>query len=158
MGYKYLKGEKYVRYIPNTGHSLDNSDAVPVMLTYQLARLNKIPLPKYKFSHEFIKDGIIIRLKITNRISPTKVRLWSATNPKSRDFRTYVIGNSWQPTELHEIEPFEWKVLIRNPPSGYTAMTVEMEFDNFVPIAGTAPLKLTTNAYITPNKIPCNTY
>ncbi|KAG2387968.1 hypothetical protein C9374_000818 [Naegleria lovaniensis] len=161
IGYDEIEGENYVRYIPNTGHALSNSDVFQVILSYQVARLNNMVLPKYKFSHEHVEEGVIIKLKVTNGKLPTRVNVWTATNPNARDFRTYVIGaNVWNSTVIQETKPFHWQVLIRNPPKGYTAATVELVYENYVtssvPGVAMAPLKFTTNAYVTPDTTPCN--
>jgi len=157
LGFSELEGEKYVRYIPNTGHSLAGSDVFQVLLTYQIARLNNIALPQYSFSHKYTDGGAIVKLKVNNGILPSKVTLWQATNPNGREFRTYIIGtNVWKNTTLVETKPFEWQVYVRNPAAGYTAFTIEMQFDNFVPVTGMAALKFTTNAYVVPNTIPCD--
>lgn len=160
VGYDSIEGDDYIRYIPNTGHSLSNSDVFQVILSYQVARLKNLELPKYKFSHEFVEEGLIIKLRVTNGKLPTRVNVWSATNPNARDFRTYVIGaNVWNSTVIQETKPFHWQVFIRNPPKGYTAATVELVYENYVtssvPGVAMAPLKFTTNAYITPDTTPC---
>ncbi|KAG2374015.1 hypothetical protein C9374_011094 [Naegleria lovaniensis] len=160
LSYRRVKGDKYVRYVPNAGHFLQDTDFLPVLQSYYYARHNQIEIPKYQFSHEFIPEGLLINVKITNGKRPTRVQLWSATNLNGpRDFRTTTIGvNAWTATELSEIEAFEWQVLVRNPVSGYTAAMVELVFENYVSVEGVqmAPLKFTTNSYITPNTLPCD--
>ena len=49
FSFEDIKGDKYVRYIPNFGHDLAQSDAMNVILTYQVARMNNITLPQYHF-------------------------------------------------------------------------------------------------------------
>ena len=159
LGYDSIEGDKYVRYIPNTGHSLAGSDVFQVLLSYQVARLSGVTMPRFTFSHRFVDEGVIVKVKIQNN-RPSRVVLWSATNPNGREFRTYIIGtNVWNSTLLQETKPNEYHVLVRNPPQGYTALTVELVYDNYVPslVPGVtlSPLKFTTNAYITPNTIPC---
>ncbi|KAG2387145.1 hypothetical protein C9374_001477 [Naegleria lovaniensis] len=156
LSYRQVKGEKYVRYVPNSGHSMSGSDVMEVLLTYQYARLNNIALPKYTFTREWVSEGVIINVRVKNGKKPTRVSLWQATNPNGRDFRTTTIGaNVWTSTVLSEVKPFEWQVLVRNPSNGYTAATVELVFENYIDGVELAPLKFTTNAYVTPNTTPC---
>ena len=130
VGFDAILGEKYVRYVPNFGHDLARSDAMNVILTYQVARMNNIALPQYQFYHNFTADGLTIDVKVTNGIKPSQVFLWSATN-SVRNFRTDVVP-VWNSTLIQEVEPFHWRVLVKNPPQGYSAATVELVFNDFI--------------------------
>ena len=157
MFYSKIKGEKYVRYIPNTGHLMLNTNVLQVLGSFYASRLNNLVIPKYTFSHEFVNGGVIIYVSVTNGIKPTGVKLWSATNPTSRDFRTSTIGvDVWQSTNLVEVRELEWQTFVRNPATGYTTATIELTFANAVNGVALEPLVFTSNAFITPDTTPCN--
>ena len=84
-----LIGEKYLRYVPNTDHSLKGSyeDAAESALAFYQSILTNAPRPK--FAWDFADDGSI-RVKVETM--PEVVKLWQAHNPKTRDFRLEVIG------------------------------------------------------------------
>ena len=93
-----LPGEKYMRYVPNADHSLSGSDALETVLAFYASVLNDIPRPK--FSWEFNEDGGIT---VSSETSVEEVKLWSAVNPKARDFRKETIGDSWQAISLDKL-------------------------------------------------------
>ena len=90
-----LKGEKLIRYVPNTKHSLAQSDARESMLAYYSMILNNKPRPRYNF--KFTKDGTI---RVETKDEPSEVKVWQATNPEKRDFRLDVIGKAYTSTPL----------------------------------------------------------
>jgi PhoPQ-activated pathogenicity-related protein len=67
-----LSGEKYLRYVPNTDHSLRNSDARQTLIAFYDAFLRGAARPR--FSWKFEKDGAI-RVKCVDRPSEVKVRI-----------------------------------------------------------------------------------
>ena len=77
-----LKGEKHLRYVPNTNHSLDKSDALESMQAFYASVVKGTPRPE--FSWTFEKDGSI---KVVSKQRPDAVTLWQATNPEARNFR-----------------------------------------------------------------------
>src|SRR5262249_42218681 len=77
-----LPGPKYLPYVPNTNHSLANSDAGESMLAFYHAILKGSALPQ--FSWKVQDDGSI---RVQTKDKPREVNLWQATNPKARDFR-----------------------------------------------------------------------
>ena len=47
--WKDLKGPKYLRYVPNTDHSMKNSDALQSLVSFHDAILRKKALPEYSW-------------------------------------------------------------------------------------------------------------
>ena len=92
-----LKGEKYLRYIPNTDHGLRNTDARESSLAFYQAFLTGTPRPQ--FSWKFEANGDI---KVTSKSKPEAVKLWQATNPETRDFRLMTIGPAYQSSDLQD--------------------------------------------------------
>lgn len=140
-----LKGEKYLRYVPNTDHSLRNSDARQSLIAFYDAFLRNQPRPK--FSWRFEKDGSI-RVKTNDK--PAEVKLWQATNPNARDFRLLTIGPAYQSTVLNEEGAAGYIAKITKPAKGWTAYFVELTF----PSGGKYPFKFTTPVRVEPDALP----
>src|ERR1051325_257831 len=73
--FKDLPGVKYLRYVPNTDHSLRDSDAWVTLLAAFNAVVTGAKLPQ--FSWTVPEDGVI---RVQNSDKPTEVKLWQATN------------------------------------------------------------------------------
>ena len=138
-----LKGEKYLRYVPNTDHSLRGSDAVESIAAYYSAVIENRPRPK--FSWTFEKDGSI-KVKTVDR--PTEVKVWAATNPDKRDFRLVSIGQAYKSTVL-TAEGDTYTAKIEKPAKGWTAFFVELTF----PSGMKYPFKFTTAVRVTPDTL-----
>jgi PhoPQ-activated pathogenicity-related protein len=139
-----LPGPKFLRYIPNTDHSLRNSDSYETVAAWHHALLNRTPLPEFSWSHD--AQGALVVRTTTKPLSAT---LWQATNPKARDFRLESIGPIWKSTPLAATgETFT--AAVEKPAAGWTAYFVELAFDLGAP----TPLKLTTAVTVTPDTLP----
>lgn len=139
-----LKGEKYLRYVPNTDHSLRNSDARESLAAFYGAVLTGTPRPKFSWKLE--KDGSI-HVKSVDK--PTEVKLWAATNPEHRDFRLEKIGKAYQSTTLTETNGV-YIGAVPKPEKGWTAYFVELTF----PSGGKYPFKFTTAVRVSPDVLP----
>lgn len=139
-----LPGVKYLRYIPNTDHSLRNSDAFQTLGAWQFALLNRTPLPQFTWKHA--ADGT---LSVTAKTKPASVLLWQATNPAARDFRLEQIGAVWKSSPLTGTDGV-YTARIAKPESGWSAYFVELTFD----VGAGVPLKLTTDVTVTPDTLP----
>jgi PhoPQ-activated pathogenicity-related protein len=140
-----LPGEKYLRYVPNTNHSLANSDARESLLAFYDAVIHDQPRPK--FSWIFEKNGDI---KVTCGDQPAEVKMWAANNPEKRDFRLMTIGPAYKSTVL---TPGNGKTYIAHPDKpekGWTAYFVELTF----PSGTKYPFKFTTAVRVTPDTLP----
>ena len=140
-----LPGEKYMRYVPNADHSLSGSDALETVLAFYASVLNDIPRPK--FSWEFNEDGGIT---ISSETSVEEVKLWSAVNPKARDFRKETIGDSWQAISLDTLGSGVYKGTPGVPSDGWKAYFIELSY----PTPFGIPLKLTTPVRVLPDTLP----
>jgi PhoPQ-activated pathogenicity-related protein len=140
-----LHGEKYLRYVPNTDHSLRNSDARQSLIAFYDAFLRNQARPK--FSWKFEKNGSI-RVKTTDQ--PSEVKLWQATNPNARDFRLMTIGPAYQSTVLNEEGAAGYVAKVAKPAKGWTAYFVELTF----PSGGKYPFKFTTPVRVEPDVLP----
>jgi PhoPQ-activated pathogenicity-related protein len=140
-----LKGTKYLRYVPNTNHSLSGSDAAESILAFYQAILNGKPLPQ--FSWKVQADGSI---RVQTETAPLEVNLWQATNPKARDFRLLSIGPAYRKRALESQGTGTYVAKADTPDTGWTAFFVELVF----PSGEKIPYKFTTQVHIVPDVLP----
>ncbi len=140
-----LPGEKHLRYIPNTDHSLKNSDVYLSLAAFYESVVRGAARPRY--SWKFERDGSI-RVRTLDR--PSEVKLWQATNPKARDFRFEAIGAAWRSSPLEEQGSGLYRARVPKPEQGWTAFFVELTY----PGVGRFPFKVTTGVRVTPETLP----
>ena len=139
-----LPGPKYLRYVPNTDHGL-NEDAVGSLTAFYGAILKGSALPK--FSWKVRDDGAI---EVDTKTAPTAVKLWQATNENTRDFRLETIGAVWESTDLGARGAGTYLAKISEPEKGWTAFFVELTFEGGGPISH----KFTTEIEVVPETLP----
>ena len=137
---------KYLRYIPNAGHSLNNTVTVETLSMYFHAALAQETLPQ--FSWTSTQSGTM-QLQIGAE-TPSRVRLWQASNPAARDFRHSTIGNSWTSTELQDQGGGVYVGSVVEPPEGWTAFFIEINY----PSGGLFDYAFTTDISIVPDYLP----
>ena len=140
-----LPGEKHIRYVPNSDHSLRDTDAGESLINFYYSLVNDIERPSYSWS---VEEG-----KITLRIDgqqPKEVNLWACTNNEARDFRLQTLGNAWKvyPMKLNDSGSYTFES--ETPESGWTAFMGEMVF----PGVSETTFKLTTAVIVTPDVYP----
>jgi PhoPQ-activated pathogenicity-related protein len=140
-----LRGEKYLRYVPNTDHSLRNSDAFESVQAYYSAVLAGRSRPK--LSWKFEKDGSI---RVRTDGQPSAVKLWQVTNPEARDFRLEKIGPQWQSSPVAESGRGTYTARVEKPAKGWTAYFVELTY----PSGMKHPFKFTTAVRVEPDTLP----
>jgi PhoPQ-activated pathogenicity-related protein len=138
-----LPGVKYLRYIPNTDHSLKNTDAVDTLVAWHHALLNRTPLPQIGWTNE---NGT---LTVRTSAKPRNVLLWQATNASARDFRLETLGPAWNSSPVSG-DGRVFTAELAKPEQGWTASMVELTFD----VGAPRPLKVTTNVIIAPDTLP----
>ena len=143
--YDDLKGEKYLRYVPNTKHDLRNSDARESLRSYFESIVTGAKRPRFTWKIE--KDGSII---VETQDQPTEVKLWQATNAKARDFRLDTLGAAYKSSSLEPEKNGRYVARVAAPAEGFTAYFVELTF----PGSGKLPLKFTTGVKVTPDRYP----
>jgi PhoPQ-activated pathogenicity-related protein len=141
-----LPGTNYLRYVPNTDHSLRGSDVWSSATAFYDAILNHTPMPRFTWRVE--QDGTI---RVRTRDTPTKVTLWQATNPGARDFRLGSIGAKWKGTALAQGAPGEYVARVDPPAHGFTAYMVEVRFPSGL---AEAPFTFTTGVKVVPDIEP----
>jgi PhoPQ-activated pathogenicity-related protein len=140
-----LPGEKYLRYVPNTNHSLKDSDAHESVVAFYDAFLRGQPRPR--FFWKFEKNGDV---RVTSVDKPSEVKLWVATNPEKRDFRLMTIGPAYKSTVVTSKGDNVFIGHVDKPEKGWTAYFVEMTY----PSGGKYPFKFTTAVRVTPDTLP----
>jgi PhoPQ-activated pathogenicity-related protein len=113
-----LGGEKYVLYVPNAGHGVNDY----VRLMGSLAAFHRhaaqgMPLPKMNWSYAEELRGV--RLTLSSDMAPTQALAWVAQSP-TRDFREAV----WRSTPMQRTATgFEF--VLEKPAAGYAAVLGE---------------------------------
>lgn len=144
-----LPGPKYLRYVPNTDHSMRGSDAYETLLAWQDVLANRKPLPQFTWKHE--ADG---SLTVTTQTRPTQVVLWMGHNDAVRDFRLEVAGPIYKSVPMQETQPGVYTARVSEPAGGWTAYFAELSFN----VGASNPLKLTTDVRVTPSRLPFQTF
>lgn len=140
-----LKGEKYLRYVPNTDHRLAGSDAADSALAFYQSVVANVPRPR--FAWRFRQDGAI---QVDTETRPVAVKLWQAHNANARDFRLETIGPAYTSADLPDRGGGRYVAEMPPPQRGWTAYFVEMTF----PGPGSAPFKFTSGVRVTPDRLP----
>lgn len=139
-----LKGPKALRYVPNADHGMGGSDAQEsVIAFYSLITQNK-PLPDFEW--KITKTGI--QIQANDR--PQEVRLWQATNPEARDFRTETLGRKYTSESLSLDSSGGLFASVPVPEKGWTAYFVEATYD----VGAPTPLKVTSGVHVVPDVLP----
>ena len=143
--YGDLEGEKHLRYVPNAGHSLRNTDAIPGILGYYQSVLAGQDRPEMKWV--LSPDGTIT---VMTDQEPSQVLLWQATNPDARDFRLDSIGPAFKSTPLQAEKGGRYVGKLDVPEKGWTAGFIELTYKG----AGTGTMKFTTEVNVVPRTLP----
>ena len=154
-----LKGAKYLRYVPNSDHSLEHTDVIESIAAFHWLIQNSLPLPSFEWN--WTNSATVEIDQIRGQVS--KVSMWRAHNPVARDFRLLrkkdsieAQGPTWHQKLIFANENEE--ELNANPlvlefdsdGPGWHAHMVEIEFD----VGFQYPLKLTTTVSISPTALP----
>jgi PhoPQ-activated pathogenicity-related protein len=140
-----LPGEKHLRYVANTNHSLEGSDVLETIVAFYQSVLVGRPRPRFSWTYP---DASTIRVQ--NQDKPDKVVLWKATNTMARDFRLETIGHAFASTPLEDRGGGVYVAHVDAPAQGWTAFFVELTYD----VGGPRPLKLTTPVRVVPTDLP----
>jgi PhoPQ-activated pathogenicity-related protein len=143
--YDDLPGEKHLLYCANTDHGLDGSNAEKALLAWYSAILTGRDRPN--FSWEIPQEG---HITVEAETRPKQVLLWTATNPKARDFRLESIGKAWESAPLTPVNGGAYRAHVPAPDKGWTAYFVELYFDSGTPI----PYRFSTEVRVVPDTLP----
>lgn len=141
-----LKGEKHLRYIPNTDHSMRESDVHETLISFYQMILAGQERPDFEWR---VEDGVTY-IKTDADFPPAAIHLWKATNPTARNFQLQEIGKAYESTPIPLEENGEYVISIDEPAEGWSAYFVELTFPGVGPI----PIKLTTGTVVVPDVYP----
>lgn len=142
-----LLGEKHIRYVPNAGHALRDTDAWQTVLAFYRSILSGTPRPS--FTWELGANGSF-EVRTAPRASPSQVLLWQASNPSARDFRVETLGKGWTSSAIAPRGDGSYAGKIETPSRGWTAFFIELTY----PSEGAEPFKLTTEVQVVPDTLP----
>lgn len=141
-----LPSPKYLRYVPNAGHSLEDTDAAQSLIAYYNSILDESSIPSFNWTAD--TTGFQIQLDPDNL--PDELLLWNAHNPDARDFRLYVIDRIWLARQIEIPDDGNVSVEINTPENGFTAWFVEATYN----ADSNLPFKQTTGVIVTPDIYP----
>ena len=139
-----LRGESYLRIVPNADHGLGGSDAVETIAAFHALLAQGRKPPQLSWTK---KQGT---LRVLTEQEPAEVRLWQATNPHARDFRLETLGAAFADTVVEADAPGLYSARVEAPESGWTAWFLELAYD----VGAASPLKLSTEVMVTPDTLP----
>lgn len=139
-----LVGEKHLRYVPNSNHSMANTDIMDSVDAWYHSIVHNVPSPRY--SWDVAADGTITFFSTDK---PTKVLLWQASNPENRNFMQAVIGRAYTSSVLEAIEPGVYQAKVKEPDSGFTAYYIEAEYPSGLKV----PFKFSSGVKIVPDTV-----
>ncbi len=144
--FKDLKGEKYLRYVPNSDHGVTRrTDAGESLATYYESIVKNWKRPE--FSWTISNEG---KITVKCKDKPVAVKLWQATNPDARDFRLEKLGPAYTSTDVKAAGDGTYTVQVPKPEKGWTAGFVELTF----PTPGGSNWKFTTDVKVVPDVYP----
>lgn len=141
-----LPGEKHLRYVPNSEHSMRETDALTTLIAFYQLIVAGEPRPDFDWE---LKDGAIL-IETNPVFPPESLMLWQAHNPRARNFQVDSIGRAYEASPILLTEDGRYRIRIDEPTSGYSAFFVELTF----PGAGEIPFKLSTGVVVTPDTYP----
>ncbi|MCF9017442.1 MULTISPECIES: PhoPQ-activated pathogenicity-related family protein [Pseudomonas syringae group] len=127
--YEKLPGTKVIRMVPNSSHYGIVASIEDSLVTFlnRLQRGQMLPVTKSKLSGD---GNPSILFSSSER--PLQLKLWSANNPKARDFR-YACGIRYSATDVTLQPGASIRVPIQTPVTGWSAYFVEAIYsDGFV--------------------------
>lgn len=139
-----LIGENHIRYVPNTGHSLQGTDALESMIAFYQEILDNKNRPDY---HWEIRDNQIY-VEVDPDNNPSMIKFWQAANPETRDFRIDQVGKIWQDSTIAINPEGIYKINLNAPVNGWKAYLVELTYP------GKVPLKVTSGIVVLPGIYP----
>ncbi len=141
FSFAQLPAPKYLRYIPNAGHYLQNTDYMSSVVSFYRALIRKQPLPSFRW-HRTASGELLI--DVDER--PLAVKVWKATNPDARDFRWDFTRKEWTSFPIAEKDPGVYLIDLPAEPQGWAAYFAELEFEQ--------GLIFTTEVFIVPDRFP----
>jgi PhoPQ-activated pathogenicity-related protein len=138
-----LPGEKYLRIVPNTDHSMGSADTAANLVGWFRAVSQNFPRPRFYWNADRSAGTLTVRVVDP----PSQVLLWQAANSTTRDFRLETIGPAWTSTPLSATNGIYTATV--TAPQGWSAFFVELTYPGAT--ANDIPLLFTTEVVVTPD-------
>jgi PhoPQ-activated pathogenicity-related protein len=140
-----LIGESYLQYVPNGNHGLTGTYQPVSLISFYHAVITDTKIPE--FNWDISSDTIYMQI---DPESDYIIRKWEAINKQDRDFRIYVIGESWYKEDLDKEPDDNYEICISKPETGYKAALLEVIFNP----DSDYPLTFTSGTLVTPDLYP----
>lgn len=140
-----LRGENYLRNVPNAPHGMHNTDAMDTVAAFHWLVVNDRRPPRFSWTRG--ADG---SLQVMPLDPPQSVLLWQATNAEARDFRLAILGPAFTSTPVEADARGMYTARVPAPERGWSAWFLELTYD----VGAPRPLKLTTEVVVTPDVLP----
>lgn len=116
-----LKPPKWMLYVPNSGHGLeDRMRVLNTLSAFIIALAQNRTLPSMEWRFRTVPEGL--ELTVHSTLHAAEARLWTAQMP-TRDFR----DARWQSVPMQRTQG-GWKGVLKRPASGWSACFAELEF------------------------------
>lgn len=145
-----LPGEKHLCYVPNSEHSLKETNALDSLIAFHYSIVNQIERPTLAWERGSDGSWSITCSNLPDGQQLKAVTLWQCHNPTARDFRVDTIGRNYQPTGLTPDENGAYRVQLEPPAAGWTASFIQAEFD----IGAPTPLRISSPVTVLPETLP----
>lgn len=123
-----LKGPKWVLYVPNNGHGLEQdilqltgSRVIRTITAFARCLARQTTLPKMEWEYKETEKGL--ELILTSEVAPKSVSLFKATAP-TKDFR----DSKWS-SELMSRRDGQWVGVLERPTEGFAACFGEATYE-----------------------------
>ena len=147
--YDELPGDKLLRYVPNTNHSLNGRYLNDDLISYFYRIINDIDMPTLKW--ELNDNYLNVALDYEGNYN---VSIWNAKNQNGRDFRLWQEGELWQKINIQKSNDNNYQVEIKDKSNGYEAIMMEFTIDP----ESEFPLIISTGPFVIPESYPFNKY
>jgi PhoPQ-activated pathogenicity-related protein len=142
-----LPPKKYLRYLPNTDHSLNGAQTsiADTILAFCHSVVDGVPLPTMTWQFE---GGDAIAVRAT--AMPSMARMWEAADRNARDFRVEKIGKAFNYHDLRNGGDNTCVGRISPPQRGWRAFFVELTY----PTETGHSFTMTTDVRVVPDVLP----
>ncbi|MBL8854666.1 MAG: PhoPQ-activated pathogenicity-related family protein [Planctomycetaceae bacterium] len=145
-----LPGENHLCYVPNSEHSLKETNALDSLIAFHYSVVHQVERPKLEWESQGPGQWTIRCQPLAPGQSLRHMTLWQTENATSRDFRVDTIGRSYKSQRLEADANGIYHVQLPIPSKGWTASFVQAEFD----IGAPTPLRVSTPVTILPLDLP----
>jgi len=145
-----LPGENHLCYVPNSEHSLSETNALDSLIAFHYSVVHDIERPSLEWESVDAENWIVKCANLPPGQTLKEVTLWRSDNPTSRDFRVDTVGRNYQATRLTPDDNGHYSVRLEEPAVGWSAFFVQAEFD----IGAPTPLRISTPVTILPELLP----